>query len=111
MQTFIGTKTIQAAPAERGGQPGYDVTYADGYESWSPKEAFEEAYRPTDRLDIGRALHAMREGHIITRTAWQGSARVVCINGGVPILHCTSGTDIYSPSPADMLADDWQAMG
>jgi hypothetical protein len=29
------------------GEPpeGYHVIYPDGYESWSPKAAFEEAYR------------------------------------------------------------------
>ena len=26
-------------------RPGYKVTYPDGYISWSPKEAFEIAYR------------------------------------------------------------------
>lgn len=26
-------------------RPGYKVTYPDGYVSWSPKEAFETAYR------------------------------------------------------------------
>lgn len=36
--------------------PGYKVVYQDGYESWSPKEAFEEAYHiaemPLDRVNI-----------------------------------------------------------
>lgn len=35
--------------------PGYKVVYQDGYESWSPKEAFESVYRvtetPLDRLN------------------------------------------------------------
>jgi len=35
---------------------GYHVRYKDGYESWSPKAAFDEAYRPCetflDRLHI-----------------------------------------------------------
>ena len=30
------------------GIPGYWVKYADGYQSWSPKAAFEEGYHLTD---------------------------------------------------------------
>lgn len=29
-------------------EPGYLVRYKDGYKSWSPKYAFDEAYRPCD---------------------------------------------------------------
>ena len=46
MQKFIGTKLIEAEPAERYGQEGYKVLYPDGYESWSPKDVFEKAYLP-----------------------------------------------------------------
>lgn len=46
MKAFIGCKIILAEPAERDGEPGYTVVYADHYKSWSPKEVFEEAYRP-----------------------------------------------------------------
>jgi hypothetical protein len=45
MKAYIGTKIIQAEPAEKDGQPGYRVRYRDGYESWSPKAEFEHAYR------------------------------------------------------------------
>ena len=38
------------------GNPGYLVEYPDGYRSWSPKKAFEDAYRLSetyiDRLRI-----------------------------------------------------------
>lgn len=62
MTTYIGVKSIEAKPmtfgeynTKRGWtipahldpqRPGYMVRYADGYESWSPKEAFESAYFP-----------------------------------------------------------------
>mgnify|MGYP000871177355 CR=1 FL=1 len=62
MKTYIGTKIIQAEPAfridgeiypESGPVPrsmnreeGYRVHYPDGYESWSPKGVFEQAYLP-----------------------------------------------------------------
>jgi len=58
---FIGAKIIKASPMdectflkEHKGEdvtnwetrPGYRVVYPDGYVSWSPKEVFENAYRP-----------------------------------------------------------------
>ena len=64
MQTYIGTKLVEAEPAWRlngkvyragtmfGGadrpEEGYRVRYPDGYESWSPKEVFEKAYLPLE---------------------------------------------------------------
>lgn len=59
MQAYIGSKIITAEPQDNPNQkptqhdpccqmpePGYRVIYPDGYESWSPKHVFEEAYRP-----------------------------------------------------------------
>lgn len=49
MNTYIGTKIVQAEPQliEINGEPkdGYKVLYEDGYQSWSPKEVFERCYR------------------------------------------------------------------
>lgn len=42
MQKYIGCKMVEAEPVEH----GYKVRYADGYESFSPKEVFEKAYMP-----------------------------------------------------------------
>lgn len=60
MQKYIGVEKIEARPMTRGdyntyrgwqipadedpADEGYLVKYRDGYESWSPKEVFEEAY-------------------------------------------------------------------
>jgi hypothetical protein len=60
MKKYIGVKMIEAAPMTRGDynkyrgwvipkdenpkDEGYLVKYSDSYESWSPKEAFEESY-------------------------------------------------------------------
>ena len=63
MKKYIGVKKIEAEPMTRGeyaklsgrnsiltekgeseSDNGYHVRYSDGYESWSPKSAFEEAY-------------------------------------------------------------------
>lgn len=84
MKQYIGTKIIQAEPAWRASdekghfvitndpvevlrdypsaENGYRVRYPDGYESWSPKRVFEEAYQPTDGVNFGLALEAMKKG-------------------------------------------------
>jgi hypothetical protein len=62
MPAYVGTKIVCAMPMTREafsqrklerdqgqgdqGEDGFLVVYPDGYESWSPKEAFEGAYRP-----------------------------------------------------------------
>ncbi len=51
-KAYIGAKIIQAEPEKRDGKDGYKVIYPDGYESWSPKATFEEAYRP---VSVGEA--------------------------------------------------------
>ena len=43
MKNYIGVKKIKAIECEEGIQ-GYNVIYEDGYQSWSPKQVFEEAY-------------------------------------------------------------------
>lgn len=77
MKKYIGTKQIEAAPMTMGDayrrdllqagrvpnesekqKAGYHVRYADGYESWSPADVFEKAYKCADtyldRLHIER---------------------------------------------------------
>ena len=67
MKKYIGTKQIEAEPMTMGeayskgllqagrvpnesekSNAGYHVKYQDGYESWSPAEPFEEAYKCAD---------------------------------------------------------------
>ena len=75
MKKYIGTKQIEAEPMTMGeayeknlmqagrvpdesekDKPGYHVKYEGGYESWSPAETFEKAYKvadtPLDRMII-----------------------------------------------------------
>lgn len=67
MRTYIGCKIVRAEKMDEGtflqtfregtpgrpaGRPGYHVTYPDGYESWSPRDAFELAYREVDDAEI-----------------------------------------------------------
>lgn len=44
MKTFIGVKMVTAEPLVKDGKDGYKVVYPDGYESWSPKQVFEDSY-------------------------------------------------------------------
>lgn len=50
-QQYVGTKIVTAWEQERDGRPGYAVKYADGYTSWSPKEAFDAAYLPLGHIE------------------------------------------------------------
>lgn len=150
MKQYIGTKIIEAAPAIRKGgkvydltwpipksmepeEPGYRVRYPDGYESWSPKDVFEEAYRPTDAMSFGLAIEAAKNGKRIARKGWNGKRQYVelatAISYTSPIgavvnaehdaignqalaFVGTSGVQMgWLASQADMLADDWMIVG
>ena len=149
MQKYIGTKIIEAVPAIRKGgkvyeegwpipksmdptEEGYKVRYPDGYESWSPKDVFNEAYRPTDCMNFGLAIEAMKKGKKVARRGWNGknqhielatrisymTAEGVFVNveheaiGNKAIAFCgTSGVQMgWLASQADMLADDWEVV-
>lgn len=71
MKQYTGTKTVKAMPITMGeayerkllkegvrpsecetDKAGYLVEYEDGYQSWSPADVFEKAYKPSEtRLD------------------------------------------------------------
>ena len=151
MKQYIGTKLIEAEPAYRctdgsgkvvitphpeeafpnypSIEDGYRVRYPDGYESWSPKAVFEEAYRPTTGMSFGLAIEAAKKGHRISRAGWNGKGQYVEIatrisyvgpdgeivnaehdaigNRAVAFVG-TSGVQMgWLASQADMLADDW----
>lgn len=164
MQKYIGTKLIEAEPANRyelhsGGhltkkcseewtkdeaeilkQPfdvkaGYAVRYADGYESWSPKGVFEEAYRPTDCMNFGLAIEAAKKGAKITRRGWNGkgmflyyvpegrypartdAAKSIAtedgkVDYGAYIAMKTAQGNVvpWLASQTDILADDWEVV-
>ena len=76
MKRYIGTKIIHAEPQveHHAGEPreGYKVVYQDGYTSWSPKDVFEEAYRPAEGLTFGLAIEALKKGLKVSRAGWNG---------------------------------------
>ena len=152
MKQYIGAKMVQAEPAlrivdEKGNRRvvplsqhpithptdtvdlGYKVVYEDGYESFSPQDVFEKAYRESDGLPFGLAIEAAKMGKRIARKGWNGKNQYVelatCISyvrndGGIINAHHdaignkalafvgTSGVQMgWLASQADMLADDW----
>ena len=109
---------------------GYTVRYADGYESWSPKEVFDEAYRLTDGMNFGLDIEAAKMGKKIARAGWNGKDMYVFLAYEADfvtdadisefdqlevevcdMLVMKTAQNTFQPgwlaSQADMLADDW----
>lgn len=62
MAKYIGTKMIDAEPVKKNGIEGYKVKYRDGYESWSPKDVFEDAYlKLTDNPELSSGISIGQE--------------------------------------------------
>lgn len=146
MDRFIGTKIIEATPAVRvdgkvyelnesipksiNREDGYKIRYKDGYESWSPKSVFEEAYRPIDGMTFGIAIEAAKQGKKIKRRGWNGKNQYIelatdiiyknsegklkinehdAIGNKAFAFVGTSGIQMgWLASQADMLAEDWE---
>lgn len=93
LPAFIGTKVIGAEPMTKGqfqivfershpdNSPveaeGYHVQYLNPngstYDSWSPKNVFDEAYRSLDGgLTFGDALFFLKQGKKVARKGWNG---------------------------------------
>lgn len=155
MKQYIGTKMVKAAPAlrlddgkgdvriellennplPRSGDSvdmGYKVVYEDGYESWSPLDVFDRAYRQTDGMSFGLAIEAARMGKRIARKGWNGKNMYVFLASEDisfttdadmseflaeavevhPMLVMRTAQKSLQPgwlaSQADMLADDWR---
>ncbi len=149
MKQYIGTKMIQAKPMNRGEyneyrgweipsnenptDEGYLVKYEDGYESWSPKEVFEKAYRESYGLTFGMALELLKKGEKVARLGWNGKNQYIQLASNISyktaddqVINCehdaignqaiafvgTSGVQMgWLASQADMLAEDWCIVG
>ena len=149
MRGYIGTKLILAKLMTRGeyneyrgwpvpegeeaGDEGYLVQYEDGYQSWSPKDVFEKAYREYGGMTFGLALEAAKKGYKVARLGWNGKSQYVELAtnisyvgadgtvenvnhaaiGNNALAFCgTSGVQIgWLASQADMLAEDWMIVG
>ena len=148
MKRYIGTKMIEAKKMSRGdynkyrgwtipenensADEGYLVKYSDGYESWSPKKQFEEAYRDCMGMTFGIALELLKKGCKVAREGWNGKGMFLyhvpaasytpctpigeeCAtdNGKVPYgayiaMKTAQGNVVpWLASQTDMLAEDW----
>jgi hypothetical protein len=89
MKKYIGTKILEAEPREgTDGREGYKVVYKDGYTSWSPKEAFEEAYVALEDIPTGLSHDYLKSRIVETIfNRVEGTTTIVCnlklINGFV----------------------------
>ena len=90
LKKYTGTKVVEARPmneidAEYIGyarknsdnhewRDGYHVRYTnpDGsfYDSWSPKDVFEKAYREVKGMSFGEVIEALRAGLAVRRNGW-----------------------------------------
>lgn len=145
MKKYVGTKMIEARPMTRGeyntyrgwtipenenpNDDGYLVKYSDGYESWSPKKQFEDAYHDCMGMTFGIALDLLKRGCKVAREGWNGKNQYIELATGISyvnndddVVNCehknignkaiafvgTSGVQMgWLASQADMLAEDW----
>ena len=151
MDKYIGTKMIEAKPMNRGeynkyrgwqipegenpADEGYLVKYSDGYESWSPRKQFEEAYRDCNGMTFGIALELLKKGCKVAREGWNGKGMFIVYQKGYPDgIPCNKQTaeawgidegdlficnpylqikqvdgshSMWVPSIGDVLAEDW----
>lgn len=120
MKAYYGTKLILAEPAYNDAD-GYKVRYSDGYESWSPKAVFEEAYQPMNALSFGHAIRVLKDGKRVARAGWNGKnmwlkLQVPDANSkmSLPYIYMFTAQGDRVPwlaSQTDVLADDWQLVG
>lgn len=118
MQSYIGTKRINAKPMTRqeyndfrgwelpsdedGSDEGFLVEYVDGgkantdeyegYVSWSPKGVFERAYRRTDGMSFGEAVDALKAGLKVQRTGWNGKGMWLVLVEGTEAVNFVDGS-------------------
>ena len=99
MKKYIGTKIIEAKPMNRGDynkyrgwqipanenpeDDGYLVKYSDDYESWSPKEQFDKAYRCfEDGMEFSKAIELLKLGYRLARKGWNGKKMCIFLTKG-----------------------------
>lgn len=166
MKQYIGTKVINAKEMTRQeynklrgwevpqdedpADEGYLVEYVDGgqanhpdfkgYISWSPKEVFERAYKPSGSLSFGDAIVYLKAGMKMTRKGWNGRRKdgspmyVFLVQGSTfkvnrpPLLgifeegheieykphldmcHADDSIGVWQAVTNDVLAEDWEVV-
>jgi hypothetical protein len=85
---------------------------------------FENAYRPTEGMTFGLAIEALKRGHRVSRSGWNGkgmwlyfmpashweTTRGLELLDGLPWIGMKTVDDKFVPwlaSQTDVLAEDW----
>jgi len=127
VKQYIGVKVINAKPMTRGeynafrgwtvpadenpDDAGFLVEYTDGgkgntdhfagYVSWSPADVFDRAYRVTTGMTFGLALEALKLGHKVARTGWNGKGMWLSLSGHTAITRMVPAGGFWSENNAD----------
>jgi hypothetical protein len=119
-------------------EQGFLVEYMDGgranhkdhvgYISWSPKDVFEQSYKPNGSFSFGDAVELLKTGKRVARSGWNGKGMWLSYldpyhnnqfsitekNGAEgtfsPYIGMKTADNKYIPwlaSQTDMLAEDW----
>lgn len=98
MNTF--NRTFKGMDVEENSEnaPGYKVVYEDGYTSWSPKYAFDKAYRKTDGLNFGLAIEALKMHKKVARKGWNGKGMYLKLQQGYPVNGHLNATSQFGDS-------------
>jgi hypothetical protein len=147
MKAYIGTKIIHAMPLTRSGAEvllkrdiggkqtgdGYLVEYENGYQSWSPKDVFDKAYRAMVGMTFGLAIESLKNGLKVARAGWNGKGMfaylvpansypaqtgaaksyfgegsVVPYRAYLALKTAQNDVATWAPSVSDVLAEDWE---
>lgn len=81
----------------------------------------ESLFHPAHDRDVGWAIRAMKAGHRVRRSGWRQprnwwvvlyrpaeDERGMVTQWPFFIKHWTDGTAPWAPTPADLLAEDWE---
>ena len=122
VKSYICIKTVKAKPmtrkeAEKLGlvrnpesdtapdEKGYYVLYKDGYESWSPKDVFEDGYvnneleevaksdsEEEQKFDFGNAIRMLKHGKKVSREGWNGKGMWLVLQPTTPNIELRDGS-------------------
>lgn len=81
-EKHLGRIIRTGKPTEHDDDEGRLVEYEDGYQSWSPLDAFEGAYRRADGMTWSLAFEAAKKGKKVAYSDWNGKGVWVAYNAG-----------------------------
>lgn len=140
---YLGIKIVEAEPmleseaiekgyrvgddTDKKDEYGYEITYDNGYKSWSPKTVFDKAYKPLQGpMTFGDAVEALKAGHTVQRQGWNGKGMYLRFISNwtftnsiddnkdlLPFIAMKTVDDKFVPwfaSQTDILAEDWSVV-